>query len=126
ALTHKLSAHGIEVRNVVLPAKDANEIVMRDGRDELARLWRELTSRGEQRKEKAAATVDLKNGAGEYVASFSDRTYRVRGLSAFGVDRLRVTIRVEEHGRFHIDTFDLYSARGRRSFIEATTTALQL
>ena len=50
----------------------------------------------------------------------------MRGLSAFGVDRLRVNIRVEQGERFHVDTFDLYSARSRRHFLSEVTNAFSL
>ena len=64
--------------------------------------------------------------AGAYVLEAGRRTWRVRGLSAFGADRLRVNLRVEEAGRFHVDTFDLYSARSRSAFLEAAGKALHL
>ena len=54
------------------------------------------------------------------------RNWRVRGLLAHGVDRLRVNLRVEDNGRFHVDTFDLYSARSRSGFADAAVKALRL
>jgi len=69
---------------------------------------------------------ELVSQDGAYVLACGTRTYRVRGLSAFGVDRLRVNVRVEEPGRFHVDTFDLYSSRSRHAFIAAAMEALRL
>ena len=63
---------------------------------------------------------------GTYVLVLGPRTYRVKGLSAFGVDRLRVNLRVDEGTRFHVDTFDLYSARSRQAFVESAVRALRL
>ena len=72
---------------------------------------------------------------GTYALQRGLRTWRVRGLSAFGVDRLRVNLRVElasvggthaEASRFHVDTFDLYSARSRQAFVEAAVRTLRL
>ena len=63
---------------------------------------------------------------GAYVLAFDARTFRVRGLSAVGVDRLRVNVRVDEAGRFHVDTFDLYSSRSRQAFAETAARTLAL
>jgi DNA primase catalytic core len=127
ALMHKLESQGIGVCNVVLPAKDANDLLVREGRERFAEIWPELTrgSSDEQRKEETAATQLALDGE-ELVAQFSERGYRVRGLSATGATRLRVTVRVEHAGRFHLDTFDLYSARSRRSFIESAAEVFEL
>ena len=73
-----------------------------------------------------ANVANLSHEDGAYVLAFERRTYRIRGLAAIGVDRLRVNVRVEQDGRFHVDVFDLYSARGRRSFQEAVTEAFGL
>lgn len=61
-----------------------------------------------------------------YVLTCGLRSWRVRGLSAFGVDRMRVNLRVDQGARFHVDTIDLYSARSRQSFIEGALSALRL
>ncbi len=63
---------------------------------------------------------------GAYALVFDARAYRVRGLSAVGVDRLRVNVRVDEAGRFHVDTFDLYSSRSRQAFAETAARTLAL
>jgi hypothetical protein len=72
------------------------------------------------------AVQSLDTNEGSYVVAFGRRTWRVRGLSAFGVDRLRVNVRVDQDERFHVDSFDLYSARSRRHFLDEVATALQL
>lgn len=55
---------------------------------------------------------------GAYVLELGSRRWTVRGLSAFGLDRMRVTLRVDEGRHFHVDVFDLYSDRSRQQFIE--------
>ena len=138
ALRDKLTARGISTRVIDLPTKDANELLVREGREGFAAIWRRLLAEPvEERpaaKEEAAgepepaqqeASVISSNDTG-YVISLGSRTYRVRGLSATGVDRMRVNVRVEETGRFHVDTLDLYAARARRTFAEDTAVALQL
>lgn len=149
AISEKLLARAIDVTNVVLPAKDANEMLVKLGADGFASDWKRLVTRAastqtassappearptaalpEAAKEKQIAALAQEDGA--YILAFEKRTYRIRGLAALGVDRLRVNMRVEDgrpacHGRFHVDTFDLYSARARRSFQEAATEAFGL
>ena len=87
---------------------------------------------GSEKREPPALALDE---TGTYVLPLDSRTWRVKGLSAFGVDRLRVNLRVEqaiasgthpEASRFHVDTFDLYSARSRQAFVEAAVRTLRL
>jgi hypothetical protein len=79
-----------------------------------------------------AVSPDLTHDSeGTYRLAFTSRTWHVKGLAAFGVDRLRVNVRVDPAGeicasRFHVDTFDLYSARSRQAFVEAAIKALHL
>ena len=50
----------------------------------------------------------------------AERAWRVRGLEHnTSFDQLKVNVRVEHRERFHLDTFDLYNARARASFIAA-------
>lgn len=146
ALSRQLEARGIEVRSVALPAKDPNELLMREGREGFAATWKRLLSSWlppaappasapaaatkeehqgtAAKKEAQPAASGLDTEAGAYVFTFPPRTYRVRGLSAFGVDRMRVNVRVEQGDRFHVDTLDLYSSLSRRRFLEETASVL--
>jgi DNA primase len=137
ALMQKLSSRGIAVRNVVLPVKDPNQLLVAEGAEGFRKTWKRLASgSAEESSEKkksgddapaheagAALTLDA---SGAYELLFGSRTYRVRGLSAFGVDRLRVNLRVDCGPRFHVDTFDLYSSRSRQAFAESAVAALRL
>lgn len=127
ALAHNLKSKGIAARHVALPAKDANELLVREGRERFSAMWRDLL-RGsdEQRKEETSPAKHAEHDGDDHVVRFADRTYRVRGLTATGAGRMRVTVRVEQSGRFHVDTFDLYSARGRRGFIEGAAQTFEL
>lgn len=117
ALADKLTARDIEVRIVELPAKDANELLVRDGAAKFAETWQRLAAPPAAAKEEKVQLDREVDGA--YVINFAERMYRVRGFSTFGVDRMRVNVRVEDGGRFHVDTFDLYAARARKAFIES-------
>jgi hypothetical protein len=59
-----------------------------------------------------------RDGDGSVRVTFGARAWRVRGLQAVGLDRLRVNVRVEGRGRLHLDTLDLYGHRGRVALIK--------
>jgi hypothetical protein len=61
--------------------------------------------------------VTTEPGGGRVIA-FAERTYRVRGLTASGLDRLRVNLRMESGHRVHLDTLDLYSHRARVALVK--------
>jgi len=64
----------------------------------------------------------------EVVIRFSDRRWRVRGLARnLSYEQLRVNVFVGIDGRpdrFHLDTFDLYSAKQRHAFVRQAATEL--
>src|SRR5271165_1952190 len=62
----------------------------------------------------------------ELVLSMGPRTWRVRSIGKAltpGVMKVNVMVRAGE--RFHVDTLDLYSARARAGFCDATATELR-
>jgi DNA primase catalytic core len=65
----------------------------------------------------------------EVVISLGDRRFRVRGLAKnMSYEQLRVNVLVSRSGAdaFHVDTFDLYSARQRTLFVKQAATELGL
>jgi len=52
------------------------------------------------------------------------RRYELRELSPGELDRLRVRLKAESEGRFHLDTLDLYAGRSRASFSRAAAPIL--
>jgi hypothetical protein len=55
-------------------------------------------------------------------------TYRISGLTAHNLDRLRVTLKAmlsDEPATFHIDTIDLYYSRAREGFAESCVKYLR-
>ena len=61
--------------------------------------------------------------------TFGERTYRVRGLEknlSYAVMKINLLVRRGENETFHIDTFDLYQARHRSSFIKQASIELSL
>jgi DNA primase catalytic core len=162
SLATKLRVKGIAVLDVVVPAKDPNELLVREGPERFRRIWTELVREARApshapkvapvpaQPEPAAKEGNLSSPAptqtptlpqlptqppalthedgadGAYCLALGERLYRVKGLSAFGVDRLKVNVRLHQGGRFHVDTFDLYSSRSRNAFVETSAKVLQL
>ena len=61
--------------------------------------------------------------------TFGERTYRVRGLEknlSYAVMKINLLVRRGGNETFHIDTFDLYQARHRSSFIKQASIELSL
>ncbi len=63
----------------------------------------------------------------EVIITLGDRRWRVRGLSkSMSYDQLKVNILVSRGEVFFVDTFDLYSARGRAAFLKQASEELRL
>jgi DNA primase len=65
-----------------------------------------------------SAPQATREDGGGWRVTLGARSYRVRGLTATGLDRLRVNLRVEASGRMHLDTLDLYSHRARAALVK--------
>lgn len=75
----------------------------------------------------APAEVEAEVGDDELVVTFGNRRYRVRGMGKNATpDVLRVNVLVTTEQAMHIDTFDLYSAKHRKSFQEQAATELRI
>jgi DNA primase catalytic core len=64
----------------------------------------------------AQAPVDVREN--EVVLAFGDRRWRIRGLAKnLSYDVMKVNVLASHGERFHVDSFDLYSARARNSYL---------
>lgn len=71
----------------------------------------------------ASDAADMRGDA-DLVIELGDRRYRVRGWKKpLNPESLKINLLVSRHdaddGRFHVDTFDLYSAKARAAFVKA-------
>jgi len=63
----------------------------------------------------------------EVTFNFGPRRYRIRGLKKNpSYDQLKVNVLISIEEDLHVDTFDLYQARGRNSFIKQAAMELKL
>ncbi|MEI9997623.1 MAG: CHC2 zinc finger domain-containing protein [Rhizomicrobium sp.] len=61
----------------------------------------------------------LKKTAEELVLMQGDRQYRIRGwMKPLNPESMKINLLVHRGERFHVDTFDLYNAKARTSFIK--------
>ena len=113
----RLQQINISARSVELPAKDASEFVASGGSEERARalLAEPEATRTEQPDQPKVASSD----DGTISFTFDTRLYRIRGLTASGLDRLKVNVRITSGQAFHLDTLDLYQARARALFAQS-------
>jgi DNA primase catalytic core len=100
------------------PYKDPNELLCKAEDPEAT--WAGLLEAFEGGKRNAAKEEkgQPEPQGDSFSFTFEDRRYSVRGLSSYGLDRLKVTVRLECGGAFHLDSLDLYSARAREHFAE--------
>jgi DNA primase catalytic core len=108
----KLNEIGIETSSIELPGKDAAEFVADGGTLEAVQsLLSEAQTQTETSKAELATLAD-----GTRTIIFEQREYRVRGLSPFGLEKLKINLRLNVGNNFHLDTLDLYQSRARQTF----------
>lgn len=143
-LVRELGTRGTEILRMVLPAnEDANHVLRQpDGRYRLGELHRlaewiggvqktasipagaTKAARAESARTDANASEPAEHGQ---VYVMGDRRWRIRGLAentSRGVLRVNVFVSREDVG-FHVDTFDLYSARHRTAFVAQAASELR-
>jgi 5S rRNA maturation endonuclease (ribonuclease M5) len=121
----KLREASIEARTVELPAKDPAEFIARGGMADDVRALiggsAGILPASASSEQQAGGTPALPGTTlqGETTAdgainfTIDGRAYCIRGLSATGLDRLRVNVHITVGQAFHLDTLDLYQARAR-------------
>ena len=74
-----------------------------------------------------SAEPEAEIGERDITISFGNRSYRVRGYEKnLAVDVMRVNLLARSGDVFHVDTFDLYSAKARTNFIHMAAGELGL
>jgi len=106
-----------DVRSVVAPETTESE----QSTDEPA-TSEAVTDEPTNEPSEAAPTIET-GADGALVFRFSNREYRVRGLSPVGLDRLKINLRLSVENSFHLDTLDLYQARVRALFAHTAARA---
>ncbi len=113
----RLTDVSIRVDAVELPTKGISDFITGGGTaDDVRQLITEQTTT--TTSEPKPATQFETAADGTLIFTVQERTYRIRGLSSKGLDRLKVNLRLTGGGNFHLDTLDLYHARARLSFAQ--------
>jgi len=80
-----------------------------------------------QPPQEAAEPLDIEVKEEEIILKISDRRWRVRGLDKnTSYEQLKVNLLVSRNELFHVDTFDMYSARARQVFIKQAANELKI
>lgn len=146
ALKQNLAASNLTSHIIELPAgKDINDMLREMGGEQLKQWFI-----GTVQTDKPARPTVWEDDFGGIYALFDDREYRIQGLALYGMDKLRVNLKVRKishelsamsyeqktenekaqsspltaQSSFHIDTLDLYNARARELFVAQTCTTL--
>ena len=76
------------------------------------------------------AAPEVSEEDGQIIFTFNSlpppRNYRIRGLNLSRFDQLKVNIKLSNNNLSHLDSFDLYNAKSRGSFISQAKKALHL
>ena len=124
-LRQNLAARQLPATIITLPdSKDINDLLREMGPGKLREWFDERTGGKGTSGDKPTVWEDE---AGDTFITVEDREYRIRGLSPFGMDRLKVNVKANRIGKrdtFHVDTLDLYQAKGRDVFVNQTARIL--
>ncbi len=117
-MEQRFSEAGIAARSILLPVKDASEFIASGATAEQLHALIKPASEIIADSELSPEIVFEKQSDGALRSAFGDREYRIRGLSAVGLDRMKINLRLSVNGSFHLDTIDLYQARTRAQFAQ--------
>ncbi len=125
-LRQNLVAQQLPSEIVTLPeGKDINDMLREMGPGKLKEWFEERTGVKGNSSDKPTVWEDE---VGDTFLTIEDREYRIRGLSPFGMDRLKVNVkanRTSSRDTFHVDTLDLYQAKSRDVFVNQTARTLE-
>lgn len=130
AVIDELSSLGIRCHQITLPdnAHDLNDYLLfggaKDSFDQLVEQSQLLENK--QSELFISDSPVITEDAIQISFDFKGRSYRIRGITAVRLDQLKVSIKLTYNGLYHIDTFDLYSAKARNLFITQARKVLSI
>lgn len=140
SITRKIEEIGIETDILTLPAKDPNDLLVREGPETFSNIVKEQVKK--EPGQAAEPGSDIPSTKPDLPIAFADdeaftedentltytrdgRKYVVQGMPRQVSSRLKVNIRLDHKGRTFIDRFDLYASRARQSFINRVAALLE-
>lgn len=130
AVTDELSSLGIRCHQLALPSNmdDLNDYLLSGAtKDSFAQLVEQALPL--EARQSALFIGDrpvITEDEIQVSFDFKGRAYRIRGITAVRLDQLKVSIKLTFSGLYHIDTFDLYSAKARNIFTTQARKVLNL
>ncbi len=129
-IMEELSPLGIHCYQVALPdgIDDLNDYLLNGGtKDSFDQLVEQATLiETQQSKLSSGGKPVITEDEIQVSFDFKDRAYRIRGITAVRLDQLKVSIKLTFNGLYHIDTFDLYSAKARSLFTTQARKVLSI
>jgi DNA primase catalytic core len=121
-LAAKLTGLGYTCHIIELPdGQDPNSFFSLAASDAAPHTLKDLEALPGYPRPAASPSLRLKKDGDTYTLTTPRRNYAITGLTAFGFDRLRVTVKAstpQNPARFHIDSLDLYVAKARSAFVD--------
>jgi DNA primase len=114
----RLGEIGIAARSVLLPVKDASEFIASGATAEQLHALIKPANEATAESESAPEIAFERQPDGALRCETQGREYRIRGLSAVGLERMKINLWLSINGSFHLDTIDLYQARARAQFAQ--------
>jgi len=128
-IAERLSELGIKSYRVTLPdkIKDLNDYLLSGkGKEDFDKLVQKAHSLDIVSADLFSNDVNITEDDTQIIFDFKDRSYRVRGLTTQRLDQLKVNVKLTNKDSYHLDTFDLYSAKYRQSFTSCAKKVLNL
>src|SRR6266511_485381 len=117
-MEQRLGEIEIAARSILLPVKDASEFIASGATADELRALIKPANEGALESENTPEIAFERQPDGALRAGCGEREYRIRGLSAVGLERMKINLRLSINGSFHLDTIDLYQARARAQFAQ--------
>jgi DNA primase len=141
SIAKKLKLQGIETKTIALPAKDPNELLVKEGPDgfrkNLEGQLKEETLAADREPLSAPRSMpqgmtiffdedfEPEQDADPLVFLRDKRKYIVQGPPPANSSRLFISLRLVHNGKNFVDRLDLYSARARQSFVNRVAQLTQ-
>jgi hypothetical protein len=112
-LKEELTAHGLNCHTIALPTgiKDINDYL------KTGATRKDLEGLLVKEEKTVVHSPAIQEDPSQITWTCADREYRIRGLNTTRLEQMKVNIKLQSSGKYHIDTLDLYSCRQRDAFI---------
>ncbi|MFH1868998.1 MAG: toprim domain-containing protein [Candidatus Omnitrophota bacterium] len=125
-LKNELSNLGIRAHTLELPeGEDPNQYFIKNSPSDFNRLIEQAKTHKDKPLEYPIADhTQIQKNEAEF--QIDNRTYHIRGINFAGFEGLRLVVQVKRDDLSHIDRFDLYSAKQRKTFCNQASAKFEV